>query len=114
MSAFTDERDLDHPGSAEAEQTIRSVLEKHLTSQGLEGVLRNLGLDNDGDPVLFVHLKFRVVEPGINPRLLSNCAVTPTPSPLGNGGTWLSASPLRLPRRPADPGHGELVSGSLQ
>ena len=52
MSAFTDERDLDHPASAEAEQKIRSVLEEHLTSQGLEGVLLNLGLDHDGDPVL--------------------------------------------------------------
>jgi hypothetical protein len=76
MSAFTDERDLDHPVSAEVDQTIRSVLEEHLTSQGLDGVLLNLGLDHDGDPVLFVHLKFRVVEPGINPRLLSDCAIT--------------------------------------
>jgi hypothetical protein len=32
MSAFTDERDLDHPVSAEVEQTIRSVLEEHLSS----------------------------------------------------------------------------------
>jgi len=42
------------------------------TSQGLEGVLVNPGLDHDGDPVLFVHLKFRLVEPGINPPLLSD------------------------------------------
>lgn len=76
MSAFTDERDLDHLISAEVEQTIRSVLEEHLTSQGLEGVLLNLGLNHDGDPVLFVQPKFRLVEPAINPRLLSNCAVT--------------------------------------
>jgi len=78
MSAFTDERELDQAVSAEVEQAIRSVLEEHLTSQGLEGVLLNLGLDHDDDggTVLFVHLKFRVVEPGINPRLLSNCAVT--------------------------------------
>jgi hypothetical protein len=76
MSAFTDERDLDHPVSAEVEQTIRSVLEEHLTSQGLEGVLLNLGLGPRRRPKLFVHLKFRVVEPGINPRMLSNCAVT--------------------------------------
>jgi hypothetical protein len=113
MSAFTDERDLDHPVSAEVEQTIRSVLEEHLTSQGLEGVLLNLGLDHDGDPVLFVHLKFRVVEPAINPRLLSNCTVSLRRS-LWEMVELLSASPLRLPRRPADPGHGELVSGSLQ
>ena len=78
MSAFTDERDLDHPVSAEVEQTIRSVLEEDLTSQGLEDMLLNLGLDQDGDgdPVLFVHLKFRLVEPGINSRLLSDCAIT--------------------------------------
>jgi hypothetical protein len=79
VSACTDERDLDHPVSAEVEQTIRCVLEEHLTSQGLENMLLNLALDQDGDgdPVLFMHLKFRLVEPSTNPRLLSNCAVTP-------------------------------------
>jgi len=76
MTAFTDERDLDHPVSAEVEQTIRDVLQEHLSSQGLEGVLVNPGLDHDGDPVLFVHLKFRLVEPGINPRLLSDSAIS--------------------------------------
>jgi len=76
MTAFTYERDLDHPVSAEVEQTIRIVLEEHLTSQGLEGVQVNPGLDHDGDPVLFVHLKFRLVEPGINPSLLSDSAIT--------------------------------------
>ena len=40
MTAFAYQRDLDHPVSAEAEQTIRSVLEEHLSSQGLEGVWR--------------------------------------------------------------------------
>ena len=30
----------------------------------------------DGDPVLFVHLKFRLVESGINPRLLSDSAIS--------------------------------------
>jgi len=76
VSACTDERDRDQPVSADVEQTIRSVLEEHLSSQGLEGVLLNPGLDHDGDPVLFMHLKFRLVEPGINPRLLSDCAIT--------------------------------------
>lgn len=76
MSAFTYERGLDHPVSAEVGQTIHSVLERLLSSQGLEGVLVNPGLDHDGDPVLFVHLKFRLVEPGINPRLLSDSAIT--------------------------------------
>ena len=76
MSACTDERDLDQSVSAEVEQMIRSVLEEHLSSQGLESVLLNLGLDHEGDPVLFVHLKFLLVEPGINPRLLSDCAIT--------------------------------------
>ncbi|MCP9941930.1 hypothetical protein KBY70_05955 [Cyanobium sp. ATX 6E8] len=71
MTAFTYERDLDHPVAAEVEQTIRDVLEGHLTSQGLEGVLVNPGLDHDGDPVLFVHLKFRLVEPGIDLNTLS-------------------------------------------
>jgi len=76
MTAFTYERDLDHPVSAEVEQTIRSVLEQHLSSQGLEGVQVNPGLDHDGDPVLFVHVKFRYVEPGIDPSRLSDSAIT--------------------------------------
>lgn len=76
MTAFTYERDLDHPVSAEVEQTIRSVLEKHLSSQGLEDVQVNPGLDHDGDPVLFVHVKFCLVEPGIDPRRLSDSAIT--------------------------------------
>lgn len=76
MSAFTYERDLDRPVSAEVEQTIRSVLEEHLSSQGLEGVQVNPGLDHDGDPVLFVHVKFRLVEAGIDPRRLSDSAIT--------------------------------------
>lgn len=71
MSAFTYERDLDHPVSAEVDQAIRSTLEQLLSSQGLEGVQVNPGLDHDGDPVLFVELKFRFVEPGIDPYLLS-------------------------------------------
>ena len=45
MTAYTYERDLDHPVSAEVEQTIRSVLEEHLSSQGLEDVKVNPGLD---------------------------------------------------------------------
>ena len=76
MTAFTYERDLDHPVSAEVDQTIRDVLEGLLSSQGLEGVLVNPGLDHDGDPVLFVHLKFHLVEPGIDPRRLSDSAIT--------------------------------------
>jgi hypothetical protein len=76
MTAFTYERDLDHPVSAEVEQTIRDVLQELLSSQGLEDVLVNPGFDHDGDPVLFVHLKFRLVEPGINPQLLSDSAIS--------------------------------------
>ena len=76
MTAFTFERDLDHPVTTEVEQTIRDVLEGLLSSQGLEGVLVNPGLDHDGDPVLFVHLKFRLVEPGIEPKLLSDSAIS--------------------------------------
>lgn len=47
-----------------------------MSSQGLEGVLVNPGLDHDGDSVLFVHLKFRLVKPGINPRLLSDSTIS--------------------------------------
>ncbi len=75
MTAFTYERDLDHPVSAEVEQTIRDVLQELLSSQGLEGVLVNPGLDHDGDPVLFVYLKFRLVEPGIELNVLSQCTL---------------------------------------
>jgi hypothetical protein len=76
MSAFTYERDLDHPVSAEAEQTIRDVLEGHLISQGLETVLVNPGLDHDGDLVLFMHLKFRLLEADIDFKLLSDSAIS--------------------------------------
>ena len=75
MTAFTYECDLYHPVSAEVEKTIRDVLKELLSSQGLEGVLVNPGLDHDGDPVLFVHLKFRLVEPGIDPNLLSQSTI---------------------------------------
>ncbi len=34
----------------------------------------NPGLDHDEFPVLFLHLKFRLVEPGIDPHLLSDSA----------------------------------------
>jgi hypothetical protein len=51
------------------------VLEGHLNSQGLECVLVNPGLDHDGDPVVFVHLKFRLVAPGIDPPRLSDSAI---------------------------------------
>ena len=70
MSAFTYERDLDHPVSAEVGQTIHSVLEGLLSSQGLDGVQVIPGLDHDGDPALFVEIRFRMVEPGIDPKVL--------------------------------------------
>lgn len=76
MTAFTFERDLDRPVSAEVEQTIRDVWAGLLSSQGLESFLVNPGLAHDGDPVLFVHIKFRLVEPGIDPRRLINSAIT--------------------------------------
>jgi hypothetical protein len=71
MTAFTYERDLVHPVSAEVEQTIRDGLQELLSTQGLEDVLVNPGLDHGGDSVLFVHLKFRLVEPGIDLNMLS-------------------------------------------
>jgi hypothetical protein len=39
-------------------------------------VLVNRGLDHDGDLVLFVHLKCHHVQPGIDPRLLSDTAIS--------------------------------------
>ena len=62
--------------SARVEETIRDVLQELLSSQGLEGVLVNPGLDHDGDPVLVAHLKFRLVEPGIDPELLSQSSIS--------------------------------------
>lgn len=70
MTAFTYERDLDHPVSAEVEQTIRDTLEPILFGQGMEGLEVIPGLDHDGDPVLFVEIKFRLVEPGVDPKVL--------------------------------------------
>lgn len=76
MSAFTYERDLDHPVSAEVEQTICGFREGLLSSQGLQSVPVNPAVDHDGDPVLFVHLRFRLMEPGINPGLRSDSAIS--------------------------------------
>ncbi len=70
MTAFTYERDLDHPVSAEVEQTIRETLLPILSSQGMECVQVIPGLDHDGDPVLFVEIKFRLVQPGVDPKVL--------------------------------------------
>ena len=70
MTAFTYERDLDHPVSAELEHTIRQTLEPILSSQGMEGVQVIPGLDHDGDPALFVEIKFRLVVPGVDPKVL--------------------------------------------
>jgi hypothetical protein len=71
MTAFTYERDLDHPVTPGVERTIRDTLETILSSQGMEDIQVIPGLDHDGDPVLFVHLKFRLVEPGIDLNTLS-------------------------------------------
>jgi hypothetical protein len=38
MPAFTYERDLDHPVSAEVEQSIRATVEPLLHSQGLDRI----------------------------------------------------------------------------
>lgn len=76
MSAFTYERDLEHPVTAEVDQAIRSTMEPLLTSPGLEGIQAHPGLDHDDDPVLFVQLKFRLVETGIDPNLLSQSTIS--------------------------------------
>ena len=107
MTAFTYERDLDHPVSAEVEQTIRSVLEEHLTSQGLEDVQVNPGLDHDGDPVLFVHAKFRRVcqrSDGLHADVRIISIVSP-PSPPGR---WLRSA--RNEQRPR-PNCGQALAG---
>lgn len=70
MTAFTYQRDLDHPVSAEVEQTIRDVLEGLLSSQGMEDLLVIPGLDHDGDPALFIEIRFRMVKPGVDPKVL--------------------------------------------
>lgn len=70
MTAFTYERDLDHPVSAEVDLTIRKTLDPILSSQGMEGIQVIPGLDHDGDPALFVEIRFKMVEPGIDPKVL--------------------------------------------
>lgn len=62
--------------STEVEQSICAVLQELLSSQVLEDVLVNTGLDHDGDPVLFLHLKLRLVEPGIDPDLLCQSTIS--------------------------------------
>ena len=70
MTALTYERDLDHPVPAEVEQTIRDILEKILSGQVMQSLEVIPGLDHDGDLVLFVEIKFRVVKPGVDPKVL--------------------------------------------
>jgi hypothetical protein len=70
MTAFTYECDLDHPVSAEVEQTILYTLEPILSSQGMERVQVTPDLGHDGDPVLFVEIKFRLVQPSVDPKVL--------------------------------------------
>lgn len=70
MTAFTYELDHVHPVARDVEQAIREAVEPILRSQGLEGVQVIPGLDHDGDPVLYVELKFRLVEPGVDPKVL--------------------------------------------
>ncbi|MCP9888674.1 hypothetical protein KBY96_12155 [Cyanobium sp. ATX 6A2] len=71
MPAFTYERDLDHPVAPAVEEAIRGAVEPLLNSQGLESIRVIPGLDHDGDPVLYVELQFRLVQPGVDPRVLS-------------------------------------------
>ncbi|QPN68758.1 hypothetical protein [Synechococcus sp. CBW1006] len=70
MPAFTYERDLDHPVPVEVDQAIRTAVEPLLQSQGLDHTQVIPGLDHDGDPVLYVELQFRLVEPGVDPKVL--------------------------------------------
>jgi len=85
MTAFTYARDLDHPVSAEVEQTIRDTLEPILSSQGMESLEVIPGLDHDGDPVLFVEIKFRHVEPGVDLNALSQSTLAVRSALWANG-----------------------------
>jgi hypothetical protein len=98
MTAFTYERDLDHPVSAEVEQTIRDVLEELLSSQGLEGALVYPGLDHDGDPGAVRAAQVQTC--GARHRSRASQPEHPVRAPcaLGNRGTPLSAPSLRLSR----------------
>lgn len=70
MTAFTYELDQNHTVSPEVKQAISNAVEPILRSQGMEGVQVIPGLDHDGDPVLYVELKFRLVQPGVDPKIL--------------------------------------------
>lgn len=70
MTAFTYELDQNHTVSSEVKQAISNAVEPILRSQGMEGMQVIPGLDHDGDPVLYVELKFRLVEPGVDPKIL--------------------------------------------
>ena len=70
MPAFTYERDLHHPVSAEVEQAIRAAVEPLLFSQRLDRIQVIPGFDHDGDPVLYVELHFKLVDPGVDPKVL--------------------------------------------
>ena len=76
MTAFTYELDQNHTVSPEVKQAISNAVEPILRSQGMEGMQVNPGLEHDAAPVLFEHLKFRLVEPGIDPRRLCDSAIT--------------------------------------
>jgi hypothetical protein len=71
MTTFTLERDHDHPVSPAVEQAIHNAVEPLLRDQGLESLQVMPGLDHDGDPVLYVDLQFALVEPGVDPNVLS-------------------------------------------
>lgn len=73
MTAFTYERDLDHPVTPGVEAAIRDAVEPILRNQGLKGIKVIPGLDHDGDPVLYVEMKFQLVEPGVDPKVLIHC-----------------------------------------
>ena len=70
MTAFTYERDLDYPVTPGVEAAIRDAVDPILRNQGLKGITVIPGLDHDGDPVLYVELKFQLVEPGVDPKVL--------------------------------------------
>ena len=70
MTGFTYELDQNNTVSSEVKQAISNAVEPIPRSQGMEGMQVIPGLDHDGDPVLYVELKFRLVEPGVDPKIL--------------------------------------------
>ena len=63
--------------------------------------------------MLFVHLKFRLVKPGIDPEILSQGSISVSRAHWKMGSAAFRNS-ATTSTTTSGPGHGELVSGPLQ